>query len=97
MILQDLWRKGHDSHEMPSPQFSCYRPEYSRSDRLQLVRQQHRRITIESNHRTVRSSYTLSGTYHNCIVQFSLSYLSAWDGLFNRNLNNIPYPRISAF
>jgi hypothetical protein len=54
--LENLRRQRHDAHELFASQFTSYRAEYSSATRVFIVTDDHTRVVVESDVRTVGSS-----------------------------------------
>src|SRR5271166_6373267 len=61
-------RERNDFHELHVAQLTRHGPEYARADRLQLVGEQHGRVGIEADQRSVRAAHAAARTHHHRVV-----------------------------
>src|SRR5882672_1499315 len=70
-------RERNDLHESLGPQLARHGPEDAGADRLELVRQEHRRVAVEADERTVRAAHAAPGAHHHRVVDLALLHLAA--------------------
>src|SRR5690606_4233126 len=78
-----------DSHELFIAKLARHGPENTRSDRLQLVVQEHGRIRVEANYRSIRTAHALARTHDDGVVDLALLHLAARDGVLDAHLDDI--------
>src|SRR5690606_15987715 len=77
-------------------QLPGHRPENARADRLVLLVQQHRRVLVEADHRTVRPPHALARTYHHGVHHLPLAHPPAGDRLLHGDLDDVTDARVPA-
>src|SRR4051794_20015720 len=88
-VSQYFRRQRDDLHELRRAQLACHRSEDTCTDGLELRVQQHRRITVEANHRTVSTAHAEPRAYDNCVVHLAFLDLAAWNRIPNADLDDI--------
>src|SRR5450755_1907522 len=88
-MLKNFRRQRDDFHELDIAQLARHRPEYSGADRLELVRQQYRRIGVEADQRAVRAPHATLGAHDDRVVYLAFLDLAAWDRILDADLDDI--------
>src|SRR5580698_10674726 len=83
-ISQHLGREGDDLHELAGPQFTHHRSENTRADRLHLLVDQHRRVAIETNGRTIGTAHRIRRAHDHRLMHVALLHLAARNRLTDR-------------
>ena len=81
-----FWGQGHDLHELIRTQFTSHRAEDTSTDRLMVVVQQHSRVAVETDDRTILTANAFSGANDHRIIHitfFTLPRGIAFDGNFD--------------
>src|SRR5262249_28234422 len=76
--------KRNDLHMVLRAQLARYRPKDTRANRFHLGRDQHRRVAVETNDRTVRTLDVLRDTDHDRLHHVALFYAATRNCLFHR-------------
>src|SRR5512144_10096 len=74
--LQHFGRERNDLHEPLGPELARDRPEDAGADRLELVVQQHRRVTVEGDLGAVRAADALARAHDDRAVDLALLHAS---------------------
>src|SRR5450432_843985 len=94
--LQNFKRERNDLHESFAAQFARDRSENARTDRLELVVEQHGSIAVEADQRPVGAAYTFLCAHDNRVVDLALLHLAARNCLADRHLDDITDAGIAA-
>src|SRR3989338_1432106 len=94
--LQHFRCQRNDLHELFGTQLACHRPEDTRADRLQFCIQQHSRIAIEPDQRTIRAAHALGSANHDGVVHFTLLYATTRSCIPDADLDDITNGSITA-
>src|SRR6266478_6943835 len=89
-------RQGNDLHELRGAQLARDRPEDARTDRLELVGEQHRRVAVEADQRSVGPAYTARGAHDDGVVHLALLHLAARNRILDAHLDDIADIRVAA-
>src|SRR6185503_14187836 len=95
VLLQHLGCQGYDLHEALGTQLARHRPEDTGADRLELRREQHRRIAVEADERAVGAAHALGGAHHDRVVDLALLHTAARRGLLHADLDEVADGRIA--
>src|SRR5208283_2027358 len=87
-VSQYLGRERNNLHELHVAELARHGPEYSRADRFQLVGEQHRRVGIEADQRSVRAAHPAARTHHHGVVHLALLDLAARNGVLHAHLDD---------
>src|SRR5574337_1843471 len=82
-------RERDDLHETLAAQLARHRPEDPGADRLELVVQQHGRVTVELDQRSVGTAHALGGAHHDRAVDLALLDPPARRGFLDRHLDDV--------
>src|SRR5690606_7474042 len=93
---QHFGSERDDLHELLGTQFAGHRPEDARADRFLLVVEQHRRIAVEADQRTIRATHALAGAHHDGVVDLALLDLAARDRVLDRYLDDVANRGVAA-
>src|SRR5574340_1058639 len=88
-MSEHLGGKRHELHEALGTQLARYRPENARADRLELRREQHRRIAVETDERAVGAAHALGGAHDDGVVHLALLHASARRGVLDAHLDHV--------
>src|SRR5690554_737321 len=86
---QHFGSERDDLHELLGTQFAGDRPEDTGADRLVLGVEQHRRVAVEADQRTVGTAHALAGAHHHGVVDLALLHLAARDRFLHRHLDDV--------
>src|SRR5215471_9795501 len=89
--LEHLRRKRSYSQEVSIAQFTGYRAEDTCASRVVASGDEHCRVIVEANMRTVGSHILFCYTYYHRIHDLTFFHLSIRCSLLDRGFNNIPY------
>src|SRR5487761_2124819 len=87
--LQHFRSERDDLHEALAAQLARDRSEDARADRLELVVEQHRSVTVEADQRAIGATHTLARTHYHGVVHLALLHLAARDRLADRHLDDV--------
>src|SRR5690348_10974628 len=82
---QHLRCQRHNFHKPARPQFAGHRTKDARPDRLPLIGNQHRSVTVEPDRAAVSAAYFLCGAYNHRAMHVTLLDPAAWYRLLDRN------------
>src|SRR4029453_7080754 len=68
---QHFGRERDDLHELVRAQLASNRAKDARADRLELVREQHRGVTVEADERPIGAAHALAGAHHDSAVHLT--------------------------
>src|SRR5690348_16467399 len=94
--LQHFRRERNDLHETLAAQLARDRPEDAGTDRLELVVEEHGRVAVEADQRTIGAAHALGGAHHHRVVYLALLDLAARDRIADRNLDDISDAGVAA-
>src|SRR5258708_20459522 len=87
--LQYFRRERDDLHELHIAQLASHGPEDTGADRLELVGQQHSRIGVETNQRTIGAAHAALGAYHDGIIDLALFHFAAPNGVLDAHFDDV--------
>src|SRR6195952_3187304 len=87
--LQHFRRERNDLHKSFTTQFTRYRSENPRTDRLELGIQKYSGIAVELNQRAVLAAHALGRTNDHSVVDFALLHASARRCFFDGHLDDV--------
>src|SRR5262245_54959936 len=94
-MSQHLGSERHDLHEPLGAQLARHGSEDARADRLELVGEQHGRVGVEAQHRTVGAAHAALGANHHRVVDLALLDLAARDRVLDGHLDHVAHLRIA--
>src|SRR5215510_11295499 len=94
-LLEHFRSERDDLHEGRRAQLARYRPENARADRLELVRQKHRRVAVEADQRAVGPAQTVARTHDDRVIDLALLDAAARDRVLHRNLDDVADTRVA--
>src|SRR5690606_30000653 len=71
------------------------RPENTRADRLELVREQHRGVAVEADQRAVRTAHAELRAHDDRVVHLALLHLAARNRIADADLDDVADRRIA--
>src|SRR5574343_1339262 len=93
--LENFRSQGHDLHEALATQFTRHGAEDAGANGLQLVVEQHCRIAVELDERTVATANALGGTNHHGTVNFAFFDATTRSSLFDADLDDVAHAGIA--
>src|SRR5690349_11793660 len=94
-MSQHLGSERHDLHEPLGAQLARDGSEDARADRLELVGEQHGRVAVEAQQRTVGAAHAALGTHHHRVVHLALLDLASRDGVLDGHLDDVADLRVA--
>src|SRR5690348_69246 len=97
LSLQHFRRERHDLHEPLGAQFPGHRSEDAGADRLQLRREEHRRVGVELHLGAVVAAHALPRPHDDRVVDLALLHAAARRRILDADLDHVADMRVPAF